>query len=408
MRQEIFISYRRSDEPECTRRIYSALAKKFPADALFMDVASIKPSMNWVSELTDRVSSCDVLLAIVGPGWVHASDEHGVQRLSKPDDRVLIEISTALRQQKRVIPVLVNDAAMPTRMQVRGLEGLLNIQSASVGNAGSESELAPLMETIETAFSAIRKQRVLEDEAHKAQAHALGQWRVLTRSEIGERVRAGALPTKWIRLVRRARSGLPRQLGGPEAMGAFCGDHEEYKGRFLKDIVRDMFGRFYQTGDDREWLAIKFEIEPNRFSEFRPVPATMEAIHRLCSSVSPYHYGHKQSNEYCRKMFDTLCRNLAVATGASAGVPGIDEYDAEWRGRTVFITDEMEEQRRQSGMSRTEFVMNAFGLDLCFHGSGRGQSEFAARHFIVRNRPLDTLSFEIQQLGKVDDLVILT
>jgi hypothetical protein len=59
------------------------------------------------------VARCDAFLAVIGKGWLDAEDEGGSRRLDDPNDFVRIEIESALRQGKRVIPVLVHDARMP-------------------------------------------------------------------------------------------------------------------------------------------------------------------------------------------------------------------------------------------------------------------------------------------------------
>src|SRR5262249_46987844 len=48
-----------------------------------------------------------------GKGWIDARDDKGVRRLDNPEDFVRIEIESALKQDKRVIPVLVGDTHMP-------------------------------------------------------------------------------------------------------------------------------------------------------------------------------------------------------------------------------------------------------------------------------------------------------
>lgn len=54
-----------------------------------------------------------MLLAVIGKGWLLARDDKGIRCLDKADDFVRIEIASALKQEKLVIPVLVQDTQMP-------------------------------------------------------------------------------------------------------------------------------------------------------------------------------------------------------------------------------------------------------------------------------------------------------
>ena len=63
--------------------------------------------------LDTQVEQCDALLTVIGKGWLNATDENENRRLDDPNDFVRIEIESALKQGKRVIPILVNDARMP-------------------------------------------------------------------------------------------------------------------------------------------------------------------------------------------------------------------------------------------------------------------------------------------------------
>jgi hypothetical protein len=55
-----------------------------------------------------------VFLSLIGRRWLSAVDAKGVRRLDKPDDFVRLEIEAALRPEVRVIPVLVQNATMPS------------------------------------------------------------------------------------------------------------------------------------------------------------------------------------------------------------------------------------------------------------------------------------------------------
>ena len=109
----IFISYRRGEDAGFAGRLFDRLESSFQREALFMDVDSIAPGEDFVSILEARVTACDVVLALIGRGWLTATDAAGRRRLDNSDDFVRIEIASGLAQGKRVIPVLINDVAMP-------------------------------------------------------------------------------------------------------------------------------------------------------------------------------------------------------------------------------------------------------------------------------------------------------
>jgi hypothetical protein len=113
MTGKIFINYRRGDEPGFTHALLGRLEQTFPAERLFIDVDNIPAGEDFVRALESQVAQCDALLAVIGNGWLDARDERGNRRLDDPNDFVRIEIESALRQGKRVIPVLVHEARMP-------------------------------------------------------------------------------------------------------------------------------------------------------------------------------------------------------------------------------------------------------------------------------------------------------
>ncbi len=78
-----------------------------------MDVDTMVPGVDFVSELDEAVLGCNVLLAIIGRNWLSTTSPDGRRRIENPEDFVRIEIATALRHDIRVIPVLVDGAQMP-------------------------------------------------------------------------------------------------------------------------------------------------------------------------------------------------------------------------------------------------------------------------------------------------------
>ena len=108
----IFISYRRSDSTAEAGRIYDYLENSFGRDSIFKDVNVIEPEDNFRDHIQTAVGQCQVLLAVIGKDWLHVKDSAGRRRLDNPSDWVRLEIETALNSNVRVIPVLLNGAAM--------------------------------------------------------------------------------------------------------------------------------------------------------------------------------------------------------------------------------------------------------------------------------------------------------
>lgn len=109
----IFINYRRADTEGYVGRLYDHMIQHFRADDIFMDVSSIEPGEDFVRVLEDAVAACDVFIAMIGPQWLTLEDAQGIRRIDQWNDFVRIEIASALKQEKFVIPVLVGRAGMP-------------------------------------------------------------------------------------------------------------------------------------------------------------------------------------------------------------------------------------------------------------------------------------------------------
>jgi hypothetical protein len=113
MGRAIFISYRRDDTGGEAGRLFDDLVRSFGENSVFMDVSGINPGADFRKAIDDNVSSCGVLLAIIGPTWSSISGPTGGRRLDDPNDFVRLEIGSALARDIAVIPVLVHDAKMP-------------------------------------------------------------------------------------------------------------------------------------------------------------------------------------------------------------------------------------------------------------------------------------------------------
>jgi len=110
---KVFISYRRDDSAGYAGRVHDRLEREFGSGLLFMDVDSISLGANFVKVIRNEVAKCHVLLAVIGPNWLNATDENGGRRLDNPHDFVRVEIAAALQREIPVIPILLDGARIP-------------------------------------------------------------------------------------------------------------------------------------------------------------------------------------------------------------------------------------------------------------------------------------------------------
>jgi hypothetical protein len=147
MATRVFISYRRGDSAGSAGRVHDRLEREFGRNLLFMDVDAIPLGANFVKVLRDEVAKCDVLLAVIGPKWLDARDEHGNRRLDDPNDYLRIEIATALQRNIPVIPILVDGAKVPKADRLpKDLEELEHRNGLEIRHASFHSDVDKLIQ----------------------------------------------------------------------------------------------------------------------------------------------------------------------------------------------------------------------------------------------------------------------
>lgn len=149
MADAIFISYRRDDSEGEAGRLFDDLTRAFGGEAVFMDVAGIKPGVDFRRAIEQNVASCGVLLAIIGSAWISVTNVEGTRRLDDPNDFVTLEIASAMRREVPVIPVLVHDAKMPAvGLLPESLKDLAYRNSVELTHARWNSDVALLIEAL--------------------------------------------------------------------------------------------------------------------------------------------------------------------------------------------------------------------------------------------------------------------
>jgi len=107
----VFISYRRQDSQSAAGRLADGLERRFGKAQIFRDVETIQPGVDFVEAIEGALSSCSVMLAVIGRRWAGEPGESN--RLQQTNDWIRLEIAAALKRGIRVIPVLVEGAQPP-------------------------------------------------------------------------------------------------------------------------------------------------------------------------------------------------------------------------------------------------------------------------------------------------------
>jgi len=130
----IAISYRREDSTPIAGRLYDRLQGEFGKTSVFMDFDSIPYGVDFREHIRRTLEQVSALVVVIGPHW--GESRAGVRRIDDSADFVRFEVKAALERGIAVIPVLVDNATMPTSEQLPAdIEGLA-FRNALVLNAG--------------------------------------------------------------------------------------------------------------------------------------------------------------------------------------------------------------------------------------------------------------------------------
>jgi len=121
----IFINYRHQDTAWVAEKLRHKLSERYGADTVFLDSEEIRPGEDYRTVLWPKLARSTVLLVVIGPQWLTvraaAPADAGAPQAGPPprridlaDDDLRKEIELALCLGVTVIPVLIDDAPMPS------------------------------------------------------------------------------------------------------------------------------------------------------------------------------------------------------------------------------------------------------------------------------------------------------
>jgi hypothetical protein len=153
----VFISYRREDSSGYAGRLFDILSTHFGRENTYMDLDTIMGGDNFETVIEEKISQCDVLLAVIGERWLTITGVDGSRRLDMADDFVRLEIAKALERGVRVIPVLVGGATMPHQDDLpNDLRPLSFHQAMDLRDAHFHADAEQLMDELNKTVPSIK------------------------------------------------------------------------------------------------------------------------------------------------------------------------------------------------------------------------------------------------------------
>lgn len=106
----IYICHRQQDAGEYAQRLYTRLVQTFDRQRVFLAHEALALGEDYAASIEHAITGYDVVLVVIGRAWT--APFNGQQGDSE-DDMVRLEVAAALRRGVPVVPVLVEDAALP-------------------------------------------------------------------------------------------------------------------------------------------------------------------------------------------------------------------------------------------------------------------------------------------------------
>jgi hypothetical protein len=165
----IAISYRREDSAAITGRIFDRLTAQYGSDSVFRDIDNIPLGVDFREHINAMLAETDITLVIIGKRWLGPG--RGRRRINDSADPVRVEVETALRIGKPVIPVLVEGGGMPKADQLPDtLKNLIYRNGLDVDSGRDfDQHIERLIRNIDPILAQITRQRA-EEEKQRAEA----------------------------------------------------------------------------------------------------------------------------------------------------------------------------------------------------------------------------------------------
>lgn len=156
-KDKVFISYRRADSAPFAGRIRDRLKEEFPG-SVFRDVDSIEGGEQFEPLIKETIASCGVVLVLIGEKWLSMLKERSLQQRV---DHVMEEIKSALLLKVKILPILLEQTAIPASDSLpEEIRGLTASNAVTVRDASFQRDIQSFLPTIAEAIERLPQSSV--------------------------------------------------------------------------------------------------------------------------------------------------------------------------------------------------------------------------------------------------------
>jgi hypothetical protein len=170
---DVFVNYRKADARLGAAAIYELLAIRFGEDRVFLDNQSMRPGSVYPQLLREALESMRVLLVLIGPHWLATtSTSASGLPIRREKDWVRREIRHAFARSVPVVPVLLDDAEMPSADMLPGdVRQLVYRQFVEVRHRHFGADVRKLADVVDEILVGAGPPRVPDDDRAWPKVH---------------------------------------------------------------------------------------------------------------------------------------------------------------------------------------------------------------------------------------------
>ncbi len=148
--KKIVVSYRREPDQFVAGHLSRELRSKFGESQVIRDKESIEGGVSWKQYVLNEIDRDTALLVLIGKDWGTVRGTGENRRLDNPDDPIRLEIADGLRDGAAIIPLLLENAQMPSASELpTELAPLAELNALKLRDGDWDADVAKIVQRLE-------------------------------------------------------------------------------------------------------------------------------------------------------------------------------------------------------------------------------------------------------------------